>query len=105
MVRDPALRRVKADPGQIEQDIMNLVVNVRDAMPPGGTLAIRTTNLELEKPDIHTRFTVPPGSDAILVVSDTGIGMDVETQARIVECSLQPKLRGTRLGLPTMYGM
>ncbi len=107
MVLDQALGRVKADPGQIEQVIMNLAVNARDAMPQGGTLAIRTANLELEKPDIHTRFTVPPGSYVMLVVSDTGVGMDAETQARIFEPFFTTKAQGegTGLGLSTVYGI
>jgi PAS domain S-box-containing protein len=107
MILDPALGRVKADPGQIEQVIMNLAVNARDAMPQGGTLRIRTANVTLDRPDVHARFTVPAGSYVMLEVVDTGIGMNEDTQAQIFEPFFTTKAQGegTGLGLSTVYGI
>src|ERR1019366_5540012 len=84
-VLNPSLARVKADPGQIEQVIMNLAVNARDAMPKGGNLAIETSNVELDEEFARRHPTVKPGPHVVLVVSDTGEGMSPETQARIFE--------------------
>jgi PAS domain S-box-containing protein len=103
----PALWPVKADPGQIEQLIMNLAVNARDAMPQGGRLLIETRNAEIA--DAHPRLHdgVRPGRYVILVVSDNGIGMDSETQAHMFEPFYTTKEpgKGTGLGLAIVYSV
>jgi two-component system, cell cycle sensor histidine kinase and response regulator CckA len=106
---DTDLGRVEADPGLLEQVIMNLVVNAGDAMPTGGTLAIETGNVEFDQDSLDRPVTVVIGRRryARLSVSDTGDGMDDETQARVFEPFFTTKAigKGTGLGLSTVYGI
>jgi PAS domain S-box-containing protein len=97
--------KVRLDPGQIEQVIVNLAVNARHAMSDGGRLTLRTAPLEVTAEGPAPHSDVPPGDYVLLVVSDTGIGMDAATQARVFEPFFSTKGEGTGLGLSTAYGI
>ena len=104
---DPDLGFVKADPSQMEQVILNLCVNAKDAMPQGGTLELKTCNVDMDGDASRDVGIEKPGKYVMIAVTDSGIGMDAETRVRIFEpfFSTKPAEKGTGLGLATVYGI
>jgi signal transduction histidine kinase len=104
---DPGLGLVRVDEGQIEQVLLNLVVNARDAMPRGGTLEIATRNVDVEESRPHAHGTIEAGQYIALAVRDTGVGIDDQAMAHLFEpfFTTKPEGRGTGLGLATSYGI
>jgi len=101
----PDLKTVRADPGQIEQVVLNLAVNARDAMPKGGKLSLKTENVEATEEFAHTHPSLKVGCYAMLSIKDTGSGMDREVLSRLFEPFFTTKEKGTGLGLSTSYGI
>lgn len=106
LIQDKNLKWIQSDPGQIQQAILNLVLNARDAMPEGGNLVVETKNIELFETRQILGLQIPPGSYVCLSVTDTGTGMNEETQKHIFEPFFTTKGdQGTGLGLATVYGI
>lgn len=107
LIRDSKLGKIRADEGQIEQILMNLAVNARDAMPTGGKLTIETANANLIERDVQRYPFLQAGTYVMLSVTDTGCGMTEETQSRVFEpfYTTKPVGQGTGLGLSTVYGI
>jgi two-component system cell cycle sensor histidine kinase/response regulator CckA len=106
-ILDPETGHIRADPGQIEQVVMNLAVNARDAMPTGGKLTIESENVELHEDYVRDHLGTKAGPHVMISVSDTGSGMDAATQTRIFEpfFTTKPIGKGTGLGLSTVFGI
>ena len=103
----PEIGKIKVDRSQLEQAILNLAVNARDAMPAGGTLAIQARNVHFSETQVWRHSSLPPGSYVVLTISDTGVGIDPDAQSRIFEPFFTTKApgKGTGLGLSMVYGV
>jgi signal transduction histidine kinase len=107
MMLDPSVGNIMADPGQVEQIVMNIVINARDAMPDGGTITIETQEVELDEDYCKTHAEVTPGTFIVLCITDTGKGMTPEVMEKIFDPFFTTKKKGagTGLGLSTVYGI